>query len=56
MDDDSSKLISPEEISQFNSSECAIEAVKLLGTASVQRSSGLSEGEYVLITDFYSAK
>jgi hypothetical protein len=56
MDDDLSKLISPEEISQFNSSESAIEAVKLLGTASLQRSSRLSESEYVLIRDFLLCK
>ena len=52
MDSDFSKLITPQQITDFEKSSIAVEAIKLIGVGMENRLSQITQSEYVSVRDF----
>ena len=52
MDSDFSKLITPQQIAEFEKSNMAVEAIKLIGAGMEDRLSQITQTEYVSVRDF----
>jgi len=52
MDSDFSKLIAPQQITDFEKSSIAVEAIKLIGVGMENRLSQTTQSEYVSVRDF----